>query len=83
MASFSAAPTATFATITGKDLLELMNAADSNNTKKQIKYAVNRLDAYARFVETTLSAVEALSACALDCIGQPYRVILRIAIFRY
>ncbi|XP_038045512.1 uncharacterized protein LOC119720063 [Patiria miniata] len=56
----------TFASISDIDLKDLIDAADSNNTKKQIKYAINRLDAYARFVGTTLSAVEALSMRALD-----------------
>ena len=56
----------TFVAVSNIDLKDLIDAADSNNTKKQIKYGINRLDAYAKFVGTTsISAVEALSMCVL------------------
>ena len=43
-----------FALITDEDLEELIDAADSQNTKKQIQYAVKRLSDFAKFQENEL-----------------------------
>ena len=66
----------TFASISNIDLKDLIDTADSNNTKKQIKYGINRLDAYAKFVGTTsISAVSSFNVCpwwiSLSFLRQP------------
>ena len=41
------------------ELAELINSADSANAKKQIQYAVRRLEAFEKCAGATLAAVEA------------------------
>ena len=48
-----------FVLLNDDDIAKLLDGADSTNTKKQIKYAVRRLESYARCVGTTLDEVEA------------------------
>ena len=50
-----------FSLVEDTDLNELLDAADSKNTKRQIKYAVNILSDYALAVDSSLSTVEALA----------------------
>ena len=55
-----------FALITEQDLEDLIDAADSQNTKKQIQYAVNRLSDFAKYKKTSFAAVEAFTTSELD-----------------
>ena len=57
---------ATFVLVTDEEIGDLIDSADSANTKKQIQYAVNRLEAYAVFTGTSLAVVEALPDDELD-----------------
>lgn len=60
-------PQCRFAVIEDEDLLALLDAADSKNTKRQIKYAVKVLAQYAETRGgTSLSAVEVMPAAELD-----------------
>ena len=52
--------------VTDDDLNELFDGTDSSNTKKQIKYATGRLEAYAKFTGTNIAAVLALPVEELD-----------------
>ena len=47
-------------------MVEMLGEVDSPNTKKQLKYAVNRLDSFARCAGTTLTTVEAYDMPELD-----------------
>jgi hypothetical protein len=55
-----------FVLVTDDAMSELLDSSDASNTKKQIRYAVSRLEAYAVFAGTTLVDVEALSVQELD-----------------
>ncbi len=55
-----------FVLVSDQELGDLIESADSVNTKKQIQYAVSRLEAYAVFTGTSLAAVEALPGDELD-----------------
>ncbi len=55
-----------FDLVASDELKEFVDLADALNTKKQIKYALTRLETYAVFSETTLEAVSALSKRDLD-----------------
>lgn len=55
-----------FVLVSEQDLSELLDGSDAENTKKQIRYAVNRLDAYAACAGTSLAAVEAMDEADLD-----------------
>ena len=46
-----------FALVTEQDLKDLNDAADSQNTKKQIQCAVNRLSDFAKYKKTSFAAV--------------------------
>ncbi|XP_071956065.1 uncharacterized protein [Antedon mediterranea] len=57
-----------FALLSDEDIARLHDdAPESSNTKKQIKYAVSRLEAFAIAVSTTLADVESLDTTELDC----------------
>ncbi|XP_034041783.1 uncharacterized protein KIAA1958-like [Thalassophryne amazonica] len=55
-----------FVFVTDEDLSELTDGANSSNTKKQIQYAISRLEAFAVFAGTSLAEVEALTDEELD-----------------
>ena len=55
-----------FVLLNEDELAELIDSADSANTKKQIQYAVRRLEAFAKCAGTTLAAVEAYDNAELD-----------------
>ncbi|XP_033641142.1 probable fumarate hydratase, mitochondrial isoform X1 [Asterias rubens] len=55
-----------FDLVSSDDLQDFVDLADASNTKKQIKYALTRLESYAVFSETTLDAVSALAKRDLD-----------------
>lgn len=55
-----------FALLNDEELAQLCDEADSVNTKKQIKYALRRLEAFAEASGTNLAAVESLNATELD-----------------
>ena len=55
-----------FAQVSSDELKELVDLADASNTKKQIKFALSRLEAFAVFSGTTIEAVSALTKSELD-----------------
>ena len=55
-----------FVLLNETELAELLNDADSANTKKQIQFAKNRLEAFAGFSGKTLSEVDNYNHSELD-----------------
>ena len=55
-----------FVLLNGDDIAELIDASDATNTKKQIKFAVRRLESYAKCAGTSLEVIEAYADAELD-----------------
>ena len=66
--------------LTDEQLAELIDGADAESTKKQIRYALGRLEAFARFSGTELSAVEALEIKPLDQFLSRFYIVLNFQI---
>lgn len=61
-----AAAATNFVLLNDDELADLNNAADSLNTKKQISYAIRRLESFAVASGTSLAAVESLNSDDFD-----------------
>ncbi|XP_071512103.1 uncharacterized protein KIAA1958-like [Diadema antillarum] len=55
-----------FVLLNDDELAELVDAADSTNTKKQIQFAVHRLEAFAECAGTSLATVQGYGNAELD-----------------
>ncbi|KAJ8040475.1 hypothetical protein HOLleu_14774 [Holothuria leucospilota] len=62
----AAAPAINFVLLNEEELAELLDSADSSSTKKQIQYAVRRMEAFAHCAGTNLASVQQYDSAELD-----------------